>query len=168
MADGVVATRAHRAIPRRMTMQWRYPNPFLQRFTVAAEHMDDLGHTNNAVYVKWCEQCAWAHSNSLGMDIALYRQLDRAMVIRRSKYDYERATAAGDELVVATWIVEWDAKTGMRRQFEIRREQDEALILRGEMEFLCVQMSSGRIRRMPPEFISGYGAAVLIAGDAGC
>src|SRR5689334_8506401 len=114
-------------------MQWQYPDPFMQRVIVGPEDMDELGHTNNAVYVKWCELCAWAHSNSLGMDIEAYRRLDRAMVIRRSKYDYERATVAGDQLVIATWIVDWDAKTGMRRQFEIRREQDAALILRGEM-----------------------------------
>lgn len=147
-------------------MQWQYPAPFMQRVIVARADMDELGHTNNAVYVKWCEQCAWAHSNALGMDIETYRRLDRAMVIRRSKYDYERATVAGDQLVIATWIVDWDARTGMRRQFEIRREQDGALILRGEMEFLCVEMSSGRIRRMPPEFINGYGAAVLSAAAA--
>jgi len=146
-----------------MAMQWQYPDPFTLRVSVGINDMDDLGHTNNAVYVKWCEHCAWAHSNALGMDIETYRRLDRAMVIRRSKYDYERATAAGDNLVVATWIVDWDAKTGMRRQFEIRREQDDAMILRGEMEFLCVEMSSGKIRRMPTEFVSGYGAAVLSA-----
>ena len=65
-----------------------------------------------------------------------------------------------------TWIVDWDAKTGMRRQFEIRRQQDGALVLRGAMEFLYVEMSSGRIRRMPPKFISGYGVAVLSAAAA--
>lgn len=147
-------------------MQWQYPKPFTLLVSVGKDDMDALGHTNNAVYVKWCEQCAWAHSNALGMDIDIYMRLDRAMVIRRSRYDYERATVAGDSLVIGTWIVEWDAKTGMRRQFEIRRQQDAALILRGEMEFLCVAMSSGRIRRMPPEFISGYGAAVLNAAGA--
>lgn len=147
-------------------MQWQYPEPFTLWVTVENGDMDELGHTNNAVYVKWCEQCAWAHSNALGMNIDVYKQLDRAMVIRRSKYDYERATAAGDKLLIATWIVDWDARTGMRRQFEIRRQQDAALILRGEMEFLCVEMSSGKIRRMPPEFINGYGAAVLSAAGA--
>jgi len=147
-------------------MQWRYNEPFILRVSVGAQDMDELGHTNNAVYVKWCEQCAWAHSDALGLDIGKYRELDRAMVIRRSKYEYERATVAGDNLVIGTWIVEWDGKTGMRREFDIFREQDGALILRGAMEFLCVEMSSGKIRRMPPEFIVGYGAAVVSESDA--
>jgi acyl-CoA thioester hydrolase len=142
-------------------MQWRYNNPFTMTVTVSELDMDALGHTNNAVYVTWCEQCAWAHSNALGMDIATYRALDRAMVIRRSRYDYQRATAKGDHLIVGTWIVEWDGKTGMRRQFEIYRESDAVLILHGEMEFLCVEMTSGKIRRMPEKFIRSYGAAVL-------
>lgn len=148
-------------------MQWGYPDPFTLNVTVMPHDIDELGHTNNAVYVKWCEQCAWAHSNALGMDIERYRALDRAMAIRRSKYDYERATVAGDCLVIGTWIIDWDGKTGMRREFEIYRERDGALILRGAMEFLCIEMSSGKIRRMPAEFISGYGAAVLGARDAG-
>lgn len=147
-------------------MQWLYRDPFTLQVSVSAADMDELGHTNNAVYVKWCEQCAWAHSNALGMDIATYRALDRAMVIRRSKYEYERATVAGDRLVIGTWIVDWDGKTGMRRAFEIFRAPDGALILRGEMEFLCVEMSSGKIRRLPAQFVSGYGAAVLSERDA--
>ena len=47
-------------------------------------------------------------------------------VIRRSKYEYERATVAGDNLIIGAWIVEWDGKTGMRREFEIFRAHDAA------------------------------------------
>lgn len=140
---------------------WDYPEPFLQSFTVEAAHVDELLHTNNTAYIKWCERCAWAHSNALGMDIALYRRLNRGMAIRSSEWQYELATGEGDKLWVATWIVNWDGKLGMSRKFQVLREQDQRTVLRGSMHFLCIELDSGKLRRMPREFIEGYGPAVL-------
>jgi acyl-CoA thioester hydrolase len=48
--------------------------------------IDGLHHTNNAVYVNWCQQAAWAHSVAIGLDLERDRALDRAMVIRHSEY----------------------------------------------------------------------------------
>lgn len=123
--------------------------------------MDGLNHTNNAVYVKWCEQVAWSHSVALGLDLERYEELDRAMVITRSEFDYLRASHEGDEIVAATWIVDWDRKLTMNREFQVLRIADKATLLRGRMRFACVELSSGRPRRLPTEFIEGYGPAVL-------
>ena len=74
-------------------LPWDIQAPFSKRFTVRSEDIDELRHTNNTVYVKWCESTAWAHSNALGMNIAKFRDLDRAMAIRHSEYAYELATS---------------------------------------------------------------------------
>ena len=52
---------------------WDYPQPHILQTRVRAEDMDGLNHTNNAVYVNWCEQAAWAHSVALGLDLEQYR-----------------------------------------------------------------------------------------------
>lgn len=140
---------------------WDYPEPHLLNTRVQAEDIDGLQHTNNAVYVRWCEQVAWSHSVSLGLDLEAYHRLDRAMAITRSEYRYLQASREGDEIVVATWIVSWDRRLTMRRRFQVQRSSDAVTLLRGEMEFACIELSSGRPRRMPPEFIDGYGPAVL-------
>lgn len=141
--------------------QWDHPNPFVVSHRVEAGDIDGLQHTNNTVYVKWCEQAAWAHSVSLGLDLDRYRALDRAMAITRSEYDYLRASREGEELLTATWITGWDRRLTMQRRFQIVRPADGATILRGGMQFACIEISSGRPRRMPAEFIEGYGPAVL-------
>lgn len=133
----------------------------MAQYTVGSEDIDELLHTNNTVYVKWCERTAWAHSNALGMDIRKYRQLDRAMAIRHSEYDYELATGLEDELCVGTWILNWDKRMRMIRRFQIIRLADRKTVLRGIMQFVCIELSSGRARRMPADFIEGYGPAVL-------
>ena len=71
---------------------WDHPTPFILETRVNPEDIDGLNHTNNAVYVKWCEQVAWAHSVSLGLDLECYRALNRAMAIAHSEYDYLAAS----------------------------------------------------------------------------
>lgn len=140
---------------------WDYPNPFSLQLEVASENIDGLQHTNNAVYVQWCEQAAWAHSASLGLDLDCYRRLDRAMVITRSEFDYLQASRLGDPISIATWILRWDARLTMERRFQIVRTSDGVTLLRAAMHFACVEMSSGKPRRLPTEFIEGYGPAVV-------
>ncbi len=140
---------------------WDHPDPHTYRTCVAPQDIDGLNHTNNTVYVKWCEQVAWSHSVHLGLDLERYRELDRAMVITHSEYDYLQASREGDEIVAGTWIVSWDQKLTMARRFQVIRLGDGATLLRAAMRFACIELSSGRPRRMPREFLSGYGPAVL-------
>ncbi len=140
---------------------WDYPDPHTFHTRVMPEDMDALNHTNNTVYVKWCEQVAWSHSVSLGLDEVRYRELDRAMAITHSEYDYLQASREGDEIVAGTWIVSSDNKLTMNRRFQVIRLQDGVTLLRAAMRFACIEISSGRPRRMPKEFLEGYGPAVL-------
>ena len=146
---------------------WDHPAPHTLKTRVTAGDIDGLNHTNNAVYVKWCEQVAWSHSVSLGLDLERYRALDRAMVITRSEYDYLQASREGEEVVAATWIMEWDGKLTMTRRFQVIRLNDGVTLLRAAMRFACVELSSGRPRRMPSEFIAGYGPAITAEESQG-
>ena len=96
---------------------WDYADPFTVSLSVDAADIDGLGHTNNVVYVRWCEQVAWAHSVSLGLDLSAYESLDRAMAITHSEYRYLQASRLGDEVTAATCIVRWDKRLTMERRF---------------------------------------------------
>ena len=47
--------------------------------TVSAEHIDQLGHVNNVVYVQWMQDVASKHVNALGLGLKQYQQLNHAM-----------------------------------------------------------------------------------------
>ena len=145
-------------------MAWDYPQPYTMALSPAAGDIDGLDHTNNAVYVQWCEKVGWAHSEALGLALADYRRLDRAMAIRRSEYDYILPTAAGDALLLATWLCATDGKLAMERRFQLVRESDGATVLRGRWDLICIEISSGRARRMPAEFCDSYLPAVVAPG----
>jgi acyl-CoA thioester hydrolase len=141
-------------------LNWDYPDPFtLPRMPVAAD-IDGLNHTNNAVYVRWCEQVGWAHSESLGLGLDDYRRLDRAMAIRRGEYEYILPTAEREELTLATWLVGGDGKLSMERRFQLVRNSDGATVLRGRWDLVCIELGSGRPRRMPQEFLDAYMPAI--------
>ena len=55
------------ASPSDNALPWDVPAPFVQAVSPGDDDIDGLRHTNNAVYVRWCEATAWAHSASLGL-----------------------------------------------------------------------------------------------------
>ena len=142
-------------------MSWGLPDPFVIDIVVQPEDIDGLGHANNAVYVSWLERCAWRHSQSLGLDLAEYRRLERAMAVVRHEVDYLASAYEGDQLQLATWIVESDQRLKMTRHFQLRRPADDLTLLRAQTTFVCIELSTGKPRRMPVEFVEGYGRALL-------
>ncbi|MBL0122013.1 MAG: acyl-CoA thioesterase [Betaproteobacteria bacterium] len=142
-------------------MAWDYPQPFTLPRVPLADDIDGLNHTNNGVYVRWCEQIAWAHSEKYGLTVADYQRLDRAMAIRRAEYDYLLPTLLNDRLTLATWLVGSDSKLSLERRFQLIRDNDAVTVLRGRWELICIELSSGRVRRMPPEFSQAYFPAII-------
>lgn len=148
-------------------MDWDHPQPYTLPVMPQPGDIDGLNHTNNAVYVQWCESVAWAHSEALGLDLADYRRLDRAMAIRRGEYDYLLPTAAGEALTLGTWLLASDGRLTMERAFQLLRNRDGATLLRGRWQLVCIELSSGRPRRMPPEFCTVYLAAMVRRAEQG-
>ncbi|RAU42208.1 MULTISPECIES: thioesterase family protein [unclassified Pseudomonas] len=146
-------------------MGWDLATPFVIDLQVSEDDIDGLGHANNAVYVTWLERCAWRHSQQLGLDLTEYRRLDRAMAVVRHEIDYLASAYQEDELQLATWIVDWDQKIRMTRRFQLKRPRDGVTLLRAQTTFVCIELSSGRPKRMPAEFIEGYAPALQMVAS---
>lgn len=141
-------------------MSWDLESPFVIDIAVTADDIDGLGHANNAVYVSWLERCAWRHSQYLGLDLVEYQRLDRAMAVTRHEIDYLASAYENQTLQMGTWIVESDQRLKMDRQFQLVRLEDNVTLLRAKTTFVCIELSTGKPKRMPREFIDGYGQAL--------
>ena len=139
-----------------MQWQWDYPNPFTYEITVKPEHIDGLNHTNNAVYVQWCEEVAWAHSGCLGLGINDYQSLNRAMAINTADYSYLAASFEGEQLTIGTWLTESDQRLTMERRFQLCRTRDQQTLMRGRWGLTCINIETGRPARIPKEFLDVY------------
>jgi acyl-CoA thioester hydrolase len=56
-----------------------------------------------------------------------------------------------------------DGKLSMERRFQLVRDSDGATVLRGRWDLVCIELSSGRPRRMPAEFLDTY-MPVIVGG----
>jgi len=147
-------------------MQWDFPTPHIEQITVASSDIDEMGHTNNACYVVWCEDCAWAHSRKLGLSVADYRRLNRGVAIQHAEYHYELPSFVDDPLEIATWLVHCDGKLRLERRFQIRHKESGKTILRGHWRLICINLESGKAARFPTDFIEIYGSAVVSEANA--
>jgi acyl-CoA thioester hydrolase len=135
---------------------WDLPSPYLAAVTVAAMDIDAYGHVNNAVYMTWFDRAAWQHSAALGLPIEKCLQLERGMAVVRSVIVYLRPAVLGDRINIATWLLPADGKLRVRRRFQVRREDADSTLARAEIEYACIELSSGRPARWPPEFRERY------------
>jgi acyl-CoA thioester hydrolase len=139
-----------------MNVAWDVARPFVESVRVAEQDLDQFGHANNVTYLAWLERVAWSHSVSLGLSFADYERLGAGCVVRRHELDYLLPTFRDDELLLGTWVDECDAKFTMWRAYQIVRAGDGKTVLRGRTKWVCIDMKSGRLRRMPPEFVAAY------------
>jgi acyl-CoA thioester hydrolase len=132
------------------------PNPHVVTLQVQAADIDAYAHVNNAVYLSWFDQCAWSHSAALGAPLEHCLSLRRGMAARRIEVDYLRAARRGDVVQAATWIVSADQRLRAERRFQICRPADGATLARARIDYVCINLDSGRAARMPELFARVY------------
>ncbi len=137
-------------------LEWDLPGPFTIDVTVSAADIDNYGHVNNSVYLSWLDQCAWAHSDAVGISQKDCDVLGRGMVVRRTQIEYLQPCFNGEELRVGNWIVMMDGRLRADRRYQIIRKTDAATVVRALTHFVCVDLKSGRPKRMPDAFVSTY------------
>lgn len=147
-------------LPGRAAFAWDHPHPFTIDLTVTAADIDTMGHTNNVTYLAWLEQVAWAHSQAVGLDWTAYRALGVGCVARHTELDYLATSFAGDEVRVATWVLDNDGRLRLTRGYQVVRLADGRTLLRGRTLWVSVDLASGRPCRMPPEFVHAYAVTV--------
>jgi acyl-CoA thioester hydrolase len=93
---------------------------------VREEDIDQLGHVNNVVYLRWVQEAATAHWNVLASDEERARLL---WVVIRHEIDYKRAAMLGDSIVARTWVGLAEG-LAFERHTEIVRSADGKLLAR--------------------------------------
>ncbi len=137
-------------------MHWPIANPFIQRRAAREADIDGFNHVNNARYIDWANEIAWAHSDALGLSMADYLRIGVGCVVWRHEFDYVAPVVLGDEIDIATWIAENDNRVRLVRAYEMRNAATGRTVFRGRTTFVSIDMKSGKPARMPAEFIAAY------------
>ena len=137
-------------------MQLDHPGAHVVALAVQAGDIDAYGHVNNAVYLSWLDRAAWSHSAALGVPLERCVTLRRGMAAQRIEIEYLRAAVAGDVVQAATWIVSTDGRLRAERRFQIGRTADGHTLARARIDYVCINLDSGRAARMPALFAHAY------------
>jgi acyl-CoA thioester hydrolase len=78
------------------------------------------------------------------------------MAVWRTQVNYLAPALAGDEIEVGTWITSSDGRLRVDRRFQLRRATDRRCLVKALVHYVCIDLDSGRPRRMPPAYVSGY------------
>ena len=123
--------------------------------TAGAEHIDELGHVNNAVWVQWIQQVAVAHWHAVAdpaHDQAYY------WVVVRHEIDYLRAAYEGDRITARTWIGDETQGARSNRLMEFTGA-DGKVCVRAKTQWAIVDKALGRPIRVPPEVMAPFVSA---------
>ncbi|MCH2456513.1 MAG: acyl-CoA thioesterase [Henriciella sp.] len=147
-----VATNPVRGALRKLLL----PEAFAIEVTASDADIDAFNHVNNAVYLKWMNDCAAAHSAAVGLPAEACVTLDRGMAVRETKLLYQHPARLGDEIIIANWVTQNDGRLRASRAFQILRRSDDTTLLLGASKYACIALSTGRPVRMPDIFRDKY------------
>jgi acyl-CoA thioester hydrolase len=125
---------------------------FKMELAAAQEHIDELGHVNNAVWVQWMEQVAVAHWRSVADPD---HQDDFFWVVVRHEIDYLRPAFEGERITARTWAGEAPKGARFDRHMEFVGE-DGNLRVRARSWWAIIDKASGRPIRVPAEVIAPF------------
>ena len=126
--------------------------PFEKRITATADDIDELGHVNNAVWVRWIQDMATSHWYS----VAPPEHVDAYIwVVIRHEIDYLRAVLPGETVTGCTWVGEAPKGARFDRHVEFLGADDKPRV-RAKTTWAIIDKATGRPLRVPPEVAAPF------------
>lgn len=121
---------------------------------VGADEVDELGHANNIVYLRWMNAAAVAHSAALGWPMESYFQRGEGWVVRRHEIEYLRPAPPNSEVIIRTWVQTFE-KASSWRAYAIMSSEGHQLA-RARTLWAWINYRTGRLCRIPPEVAAAF------------
>ena len=121
-------------------------------FTARPEHIDELGHVNNAVWVDWIQQIATAHWGAVA---SADHQAAYVWVVTRHEIEYRGNIAMGETVTAETFIPA--APSGAR--FDRRVDFSDAagkVIVSANTTWALLDKASGRLQRVRDDIAAPF------------
>ena len=116
------------------------PERFQLPITIQPDDIDQLGHVNNVVYLRWVQDAAVAHWRAAA---APEDQQSLFWVVVRHEIDYRRPVFLDDPITAETWVGTV-VDRNFERHTEIRRGSDGKILARARTLWCPMDRATGR------------------------
>ncbi|MDB5671348.1 MAG: acyl-CoA thioesterase [Alphaproteobacteria bacterium] len=126
--------------------------PFTRTVTATSADIDELGHVNNAVWVRWIQDVAVAHWEAVA---PAEHKKAYVWVVTRHEIDYLRAMLPGETATGRTWVGEAPKGARFDRHVEFVGE-DGKVRVRARTTWAILDKATGRPLRVPAEVARSF------------
>ncbi|WP_336962205.1 acyl-CoA thioesterase [Sphingobium aquiterrae] len=128
------------------------PTPFTTRITAAPEDIDELGHVNNAVWVRWIQEVATRHWMAVAdpAHVAAY-----LWVVTRHEIDYRGNVGPGETVTARTWVGPAPRGARFDRLMEFTGADGKVKVA-AKSTWALIDRETGRLLRIPPEVAAPF------------
>lgn len=128
---------------------------FIQRFPVDAADIDELGHVNNIVYLRYAQDIATTHWRAR----ASAEMVDAFVwVVLRHEADYRAPLLLGDEVEVRTWVDDAPRGAAWARFVEIYKTGAAKPAAQIKSNWAMLDATTRRLRRVLPDLAARFSA----------
>ena len=128
---------------------------FEMHITATEADVDELGHVNNAVWVRWIQDVATAHWEAVAP--AEHKRAFLWVVVRH-EIDYLRAVFPGETVTARTWVPEPPRGARFDRHIEFAGEDGRPRV-RSRTTWAMIDRATGRPLRVAAEVAAPFLAA---------
>ncbi len=115
------------------------------KISVSPDDIDQMGHVNNVVYLRWVQEVAESH----WFGVADKEYTEKYLwVVLRHEIDYLKPALPGDELFGETWIETLEGARSIRL-VEIKRGDE--VLAKARTTWVMLDSQTGRPARVPVE-----------------
>lgn len=121
--------------------------PYQHKIEVSGDDIDELGHVNNVVYVRWVQDVAAAHWEHAAPTALKARY---AWVVLRHEIDYKNPAFLNNDITGYTWVGEHH---GARFDRFVRIQCESKVLVEAKTSWCLLDAKSFRPIRIPDEIL---------------
>jgi acyl-CoA thioester hydrolase len=119
---------------------------FHHNIIVHQEHLDELNHVNNVVYLQWVQDAASAHWRTCSSQSIREKYF---WVVLRHEIDYKAPAFINDEITAKTWVQDYEGARSTR--FVQLFRKPDILLAEAKTTWCLMKWETGRPMRVTDE-----------------
>ncbi len=129
------------------------PEIFSQPVTITPADIDELGHVNNIVYLRWAQEIAIAHWQARGAPEHVSQYF---WVVARHEIDYHAPLYLGDDVEVRTRVDEQGARGALWTRFVEIGKPGAKPAVSLKSDWCIMDAATRRVRRVPADLVARF------------